>query len=56
VFFTAEVRVPDVTMQHGEVVDFRWINPREIDPDELAFDSMRRAFAVLLSSLAAAST
>lgn len=56
VFFTAEVKVADVTMQHGEVADFRWINPREIDTDELAFDSMRRAFAVLLRSLAAAST
>ncbi len=56
VFFTAEVKVADVTMQHGEVADFRWINPREIDPGELAFDSMRRAFAVLLRSLAAAST
>lgn len=51
VFFMAEVGSTEVRMQHGEVDDFRWINPREIDPGELAFDSMRRAFAVLLRSL-----
>jgi NADH pyrophosphatase NudC (nudix superfamily) len=56
VFFTAEVRSVDVTMQHGEVDDFQWINPREIDPGELAFDSMRRALAVLLRSLDASPT
>lgn len=56
VFFTAEVRSAHVTMQHGEVDDFRWINPREIDPEELAFDSMRRAFAALLRSLDATPT
>lgn len=47
VFFTARADSFAVTLQAEEAGDYRLATLAEIDPDELAFDSMRRALAVL---------
>lgn len=46
-FFTARATSFDVVMQHGEVSEWVLRPLMEIDPAELAFDSMRHALAVL---------
>lgn len=48
VFFTARADTSAVELEREEVDDFRWCPPEEIAPEELAFDSMRRALVVLL--------
>lgn len=47
VFFTARVDAFAVTLQAEEAGAYRLATLAEIDPAELAFDSMRRALAVL---------
>jgi ADP-ribose pyrophosphatase len=47
VFFTGRVDASKVKLQQEEVVEFRMAALSEIDPAELAFDSMRHALAVL---------
>jgi len=49
VFFTARTDSSTVKLQQDEVNDHRFIELSEINPDELAFDSMRLALAVLRS-------
>ena len=49
VFFTARTDSSAVKLQQEEVADYQLIELSEIDPDELAFDSMRQALAVLRS-------
>lgn len=44
-FFTASVPDGAAPAALEEVESFQWVNPREIKPDELAFQSMRAAFA-----------
>jgi NAD+ diphosphatase len=46
VFFRARVESFDVILQRDEVSDWVLRAPAEIDPRELAFDSMRHALAV----------
>lgn len=46
VFFLARVTSFDVILQRDEVSDWLLRSPAEIDPRELAFDSMRHALAV----------
>lgn len=46
VFFRARVESFDVILQRDEVSDWLLRSPAEIDPRELAFDSMRQALAV----------
>lgn len=47
VFFTARTDTPVVILQQEEAGDFRHVPLAEIDPDELAFESMRQALAIL---------
>jgi ADP-ribose pyrophosphatase YjhB (NUDIX family) len=47
VFFAARVDSVAVTLQAEEAGAYRLATLTEIDPDELAFDSMRQALAVL---------
>jgi len=49
VFFTARTHSTVVKLQEDEVSDYRMVELSEIDPDDLAFDSMRLALAVLRS-------
>ena len=47
VFFSARADTSLVTLQAEEAGDHRLATLAEIDPDDLAFDSMRRALAML---------
>ena len=50
VFFTAVSDSPGVALQQEEADQFRWRSLAEINPSELAFDSMRHALAILQGS------
>jgi NAD+ diphosphatase len=50
VFFTARAETCIVECERGELDAFRWCPPEAIMPEELAFESMRRALAILLRS------
>lgn len=50
VFFTASPEGPAVALQREEAGAFAWRSLGEIDPSELAFDSMREALARLRDS------
>lgn len=47
VFFTARVESAGIALRPEEAQDHKWLAAEEIDPGELAFDSMRHALAVL---------
>lgn len=50
VFFTARAECPEVVLQREEAGAFAWRSLGEIDPGELAFESMREALARLRDS------
>ncbi len=52
-FFVARARSFNVIPQHDEVTDWQLRPLDQIDPEELAFDSMRRALTVLLTLIQA---
>lgn len=47
VCFTARMKSFEVELQRAEAASYRWFPLAEIDPAELAFDSMRRGLAIL---------
>ena len=47
VFFTARTNSAEVKIEQEEVSAFQWRELDQINADELAFDSMRRALALL---------
>jgi NAD+ diphosphatase len=51
VFFQAHAVSFDVVLQHSEVTDWQLRPLAELDPAELAFDSMRHAVATLRATL-----
>lgn len=51
-FFTARADEPDRALPLDAVTSVHWRHPRSIDPDELAFDSMRSALRVYLATFA----
>jgi NADH pyrophosphatase NudC (nudix superfamily) len=51
VFFQAHAASFEVVLQHSEVTDWQLRPLAELDPAELAFDSMRHAVAILRDAL-----
>ncbi len=48
-FFTADAVDPDAAQSLDDVESHEWLDPAEVDPEELAFTSMREALWVLLN-------
>ena len=53
-FFTAEAVDADAATALDDVESCVWLDPAEVDPEELAFPSMREALWVLLNARSAA--
>ncbi len=53
-FFICETETLDATGQKEEVTSLEWVAPKNVEPDSLAFDSMRHAWARYLSGFAEA--
>lgn len=51
-FFVCETETLDATGQKEEVTSLEWVAPENVEPDSLAFDSMRHAWACYLSGVA----
>lgn len=49
-FFTAAIIAPEKAMALDDVQSVLWLDPKELNPDELAFPSMRRALAEFLKN------
>jgi hypothetical protein len=47
-FFVATSRSPDTARPLDAVADVFWLDPNGINPDEIAFESMRRALQTFL--------
>jgi len=48
-FFTAEAVDPESAQSLDDVESHHWLDPAEVDPEDLAFPSMREALWVLLN-------
>ena len=51
-FFTARAETTDAVAQPGEVAGFEWLDPRAVEPEAMAFPSMRAALRLLKERLA----
>jgi NADH pyrophosphatase NudC (nudix superfamily) len=47
-YFTARATDPERAQALDEVEDVQWLDPRAVDPEELAFPSMGAALRVLM--------
>ena len=47
-FFVATSHSPDAVQALDAVADLCWLDPKAVDPGEIAFDSMRRALRTFL--------
>lgn len=47
VFFAARAEQPGIRLSQDEAEAHQWLLPADINPDELAFDSMRQALEIL---------
>ncbi len=48
-FFVGRARTAETTLQEDEVSSVVWARPEEIDPEELAFPSMKEALRIYLA-------
>jgi ADP-ribose pyrophosphatase YjhB (NUDIX family) len=48
-FFTADAVEPDAAQSLDDVAGYEWLDPAGVDPDDLAFPSVREALWVLLN-------
>lgn len=51
-FFTARIADAQNVAALDDVDDFHWLDPRNVDPDDIAFPSIRNALNIFLAGLA----
>jgi len=43
--------LPELIMQESEISDYYWLNPKDIEPQTLAFDSHKKALQAVIAKL-----